>query len=75
MGLSVPGPLFITFSLVFYGTPNCENEWVSLLCLLLGLFSSCWVAVSNFNMIVFISSYCVSFVMFGCYLIEACFLK
>lgn len=32
-----------------------------ILCLFTGLFSSCYAAVSNFNMIVYTSSYCILF--------------
>lgn len=45
-------------------------EWVGLwfLWLLLGLYF-CWFVLLNFHVMVFVYSY---FVMFGCYLLEAC---
>jgi uncharacterized membrane protein YkvI len=50
-------------------------EWVGLwilgLRLLLGLFSSSWVAVSNLDMIVLLHLIIFYFVVFGCYFFEA----
>ena len=39
---------------------------------LLGLFSSCGVATSNFDSLVFLHPVIFYLVMFGCYLLEAC---
>lgn len=63
----------IAFSLVFL----CDS-WLwevvilSFLCLLLEHFSSCWVVMFNFDMIVFASFYCILFHMLVCCLLEAC---
>lgn len=57
----------IAISLVFfffYGSFDCENN----LCLLSGLYSSCYVAMSKFDMIAFAPSYL--FVMFVLWLLS-----
>lgn len=62
----------IVFSLVFlWDTWVWEHMSVCLLDLFFGLFSSYCVALSNTGVIVFISSYYIYFVMFGCYVLEA----
>lgn len=46
----------------FHGTPECVNEGgLSIYCLILGLFSFCWVAWSSFNMFLF---YFIIFILF-----------
>jgi hypothetical protein len=39
-----------------------------------GIFFSCWVAISNFDMMVLLHLIIFYFVMFGCGLLQACFL-
>lgn len=48
----------------FYGSPEFELVGLRCLCLLLGLFFSCWVALSNFDMLVFVLSIIFYSVMF-----------
>lgn len=47
-----------------------EQVGVWILCWLLGLFSSCWTSMPNFNITVFVSYYYIYFAMFGFYLID-----
>lgn len=49
-----------SFSLIFlWDSCMCEQMGLWFLCLLLGFFSFCWCALSNFNVMVFILSYCI----------------
>lgn len=42
----------------FHGAPECVEEWVpDSWCLLLGPIPFCWLSLSNFDTIVFASSY------------------